>query len=131
MVPRSRLWPLCRWPPGRRRLKPQPLPCRPCSGSRGWRRVWHPRRTAALLATRSSVPFLRGDRSRTARSILRSDPTLPTVELLSLQTLAHHLPTQCKLLGNIPPQFPPRESQSAKSSELRFRALLTEDGAER
>src|ERR671912_718075 len=29
---------------------------------------------------------------------------------------------------SLPPQLPPRESQSAKLSELRFRAVLTESG---
>jgi hypothetical protein len=32
--------------------------------------------------------------------------------------------------GFFPPQPPPHESQSAKQSELRFRALLTEGGAD-
>ena len=48
------------------------------------------------------------------------------------RTLAHppYLPNTDSL-AIIPPQPFPRESQSAKLSELRFRALLTEDGAER
>ena len=33
--------------------------------------------------------------------------------------------------GSFPPQPPPHESQSAKRSELRFRALLTEGDDER
>src|SRR5215203_1829983 len=91
MALRCSLWPLYRWPPGRRRSKPRPPPCRRCSGSHGRRRVWLPRRTEAPLPARSSVPRPRRNRPLIATPIPRSSSPLPTVEHVSLQTLAHSL----------------------------------------
>src|SRR5215217_466665 len=100
MALRCRLWPRYQWPPRRRRSKPRPPPCRRCSGSHVRRRVWLPKRTEAPLAVRSSVPDPRRNQLPAAIPIPRSSSTLPTVEHVSLETLAHSLSTLYGLSSN-------------------------------